>query len=64
VDVDDELECPGCGELVDVRRPLGVELQALTEPSMTSPPGAARLVLGGDVVHDCDARSGDRDRDD
>jgi hypothetical protein len=54
VDVDDEIECPGCGDLIDVRRPLGVELSVLHDPTNTSVAGPARIIVGGDVVHECD----------
>jgi len=38
--VDDEIECPGCHALVDVARPLGVELRVIEAPSYTSEGGS------------------------
>ena len=51
---DDEIDCPGCDELVDVRRPLAVEVTILDEPSMTSVPNPVTILVGGMVVHRCD----------
>jgi hypothetical protein len=45
VTADDELDCPSCDASVDVRRPLGVEVTILEEPSMTSLP--ARVTISG-----------------
>ena len=38
----DELECPARKESVNVRRPLGVEVTILEEPSTTSLPAGVR----------------------
>jgi hypothetical protein len=54
VDPDDELDCPGCDASVDVRRPIGVEVTILEEPSMTSLPARVTIAVGGVIVHRCD----------
>ena len=51
---DDELDCPGGDQSVDVRRPLGVEVVIQREPSMTSLPNPVTILVGGVVVHRCD----------
>jgi hypothetical protein len=37
-----------------VRRPLGVEVTILEEPSMTSMPARVTIAVGGVLVHQCD----------
>jgi len=56
IHVDDEIECPGCHELVYVARPLGVELRVIEAPSYTSEGGSVTVAIGGDVVHQCRSR--------
>jgi hypothetical protein len=52
---DDEIECPGCDELVDVRGPLRVEVTVIQEPTITShKPTRVTIAVGGASLHRCD----------
>jgi hypothetical protein len=52
--IDEEIECAGCGDLVDVSRPLGVEVSISETPTLTGRPGARTIRVGGVRVHVCD----------